>query len=168
MAKKTTTKKTGKKKTKKTTKSTKKLGRPTVFNDALCEKMIQLYEKGKTDQQVADIIGVSRKTINNWKGKHPDFVYALREMKQVADSFVEASLFSRAVGFSHEEQKVFQYEGQIVTHETVKQYPPDVTAAIFWLKNRQPDRWRDKTEQDIQIDLGDQLAKARERAKKGK
>lgn len=127
----------------------KKKGRPTKFSDALQEKMIELYEKGKTDEQVAEIIGVSKKTINNWKGKHPDFLYSLKEAKQIADDLVEASLFSKATGYSHKELKVFNYEGEIIEHEIEKHYAPDTTAAIFWLKNRQPERWRDKSDLEI-------------------
>lgn len=129
------------------------MARPSMFNEQIKEKMLELYEKGKTDKQVAEIIGVSEKTINNWKGKHPEFLQTLREMKQVADGLVEASLFARATGYSHPEEKVFQYEGCIITHETTKHYPPDVTAAIFWLKNRQPKDWKDK--QTLEHEGGD-------------
>lgn len=133
--------------------------------------MIALYQAGKTDIQVAEVIGVCEKTINNWKGKHPEFLQALRESKQIADELVEASLFSRAVGYSHPEERVFQNEGIIVTHDTIKQYPPDTTAAIFWLKNRQPDKWREKmpgeeTQININLTLADKMAKARARAVK--
>jgi hypothetical protein len=121
-----------------------KQGRPSRFNDAIKEKIIDLAEKGKTNEQIADIIGVHVRTIENWQGKHPDLLWAIKEAKQIADDLVEASLFSRAVGYSHPEQKVFQNMGEIITHETIKQYPPDPTAMIFWLKNRQPKRWREK------------------------
>lgn len=121
-----------------------KKGRPSKFNEALKEKMLELFEAGKTNDQVAEIIGVHVRTIENWQRRHPDFLWALRESKQIADDLVEASLFSRAVGYSHPEEKVFQYEGEIVTHETVKHYPPDTGAALSWLKNRKPDEWRDE------------------------
>jgi transposase-like protein len=120
------------------------IGRPSKFNVAVKEKILELGSAGKTEEQIAEIIGIHVNTLRNWKGKHPDFMWALNESKQVADDLVEASLFSRAVGYSHREEKVFCHEGMIITHETMKQYPPDVTAAIFWLKNRKPDEWRDK------------------------
>lgn len=119
-------------------------GRPTKFNDAIREKIASLAEKGKTVEQIAEIIGVTPRTIYNWQGKHPDLFHALKEAKQVADDLVEASLFARAVGYSHPEVKVFCDKGEITEHEVVKHYPPDVTAAIFWLKNRQPELWREK------------------------
>lgn len=143
------------------------MARPSGFNDALKETMLGLYAEGKTDEQVAEIVGVHVKTIFNWKGKHPTFLQALRKMKQAADELVEASLFSRAIGYSHPEEKVFCHEGRIVTHETVKQYPPDTQAAILWLKNRQPERWREKladeNQVNINITLAERMAKARAR-----
>jgi DNA-binding XRE family transcriptional regulator len=123
----------------------KKRGRKSSFNAKVQETIVRLIEEGKTEDQIAEIIGVSRTTLNNWKGKHPELLYAVREARQVADELVEAALFARAVGYSHPEQKVFQYEGQIITHEMVKHYPPDTAAASFWLRNRQPKRWKDKT-----------------------
>jgi hypothetical protein len=43
---------------------------------------------------------------------------------------------------------VFCYEGEIITHVHEKHYPPDPTAMIFWLKNRQPERWRDQPREE--------------------
>lgn len=120
------------------------MARKSGFNDSVKETILRLLKEGKTEDEVAEVIGVCRRTLNNWKGKHPEFLYALRESKQVADDLVEASLFSRAVGFSHPEEKVFCHEGCVITHDTIKQYPPDTAAAIFWLKNRQPKKWREK------------------------
>lgn len=131
-----------------TTPETKEIGRPSKFNELIKEKIISLAKDGKTNEQIADIIGVHVRTIENWQGKHKDLLWALREAKQAADDLVEASLFSRAVGYSHKSVKVFfdRESLQTVEHEIVEQYPPDVTAAIFWLKNRKPSEWREKTE----------------------
>lgn len=98
---------------------TKKAGRPSKFSSALAETIISLYKKGKTDKQVAEIIGVSPRTLLNWKGKNDTFLHTLKEAKQVADDLVVASLFNMATDGNH-------------------------VAAIFWLKNRQPKEWRAK------------------------
>lgn len=125
--------------------------------------MLELYRKGKTDAQVADIVGVSVRTIHNWKGKNPLFFHSLKDAKQVADDLVEASLFSRATGYSHKSEEIFCYFGKVKRVPTVKQYAPDVTAAIFWLKNRQPDRWRDQVPASTTVTgvAGGELAKKR-------
>ena len=123
------------------------MARPSKFNIALSEKMIELYNKGKTDRQVAEIIGVSERTITNWKASNPGFLLSLKEAKQGADDLVEASLFSRAIGYTNPEEKIFcDKDGNIIRAPTLKHYAPDVTAQIFWLKNRRPELWRDKIE----------------------
>ena len=47
-------------------------------------------------------------------------------------------------------EKIFCSRGKVIRVETVEHYPPDTTAMIFWLKNRQPDRWRDRAEVEHQ------------------
>jgi hypothetical protein len=54
------------------------------------------------------------------------------------------------------------FEGEIITTKLTKHYPPDTTAAIFWLKNRQPGKWRDKTIVDNNINLGADLEESYE------
>ena len=66
------------------------------------------------------------------------------EVGRVSDSRVEKSLYQRANGYSHPAVKVFMTrDGKTVEHKYIEHYPPDVTACLFWLKNRRPDRWRD-------------------------
>lgn len=123
-----------------------KRGRPTKFNESLKSKITQLIEQGKTERQIAHIIGISPTTLKNWKGSHPDFLTAVRESRAIADELVEASLYHKAIGYRHEAVKIMQHEGQIITKNYIEHYPPDTGAAQFWLKNRQPDKWRDKSE----------------------
>jgi transcriptional regulator with XRE-family HTH domain len=129
-----------------------KRGRKTGFNEKIQSTILRLLEDGKTEEQIAEIVGVSKTTLNNWKGKHPDFMISVRESRLIADELVEASLLSRALGYSHPEEKVhFDKDGFVHTHETIKHYPPDTTAQMFWLRNRQSKRWREKTEGDVTV-----------------
>lgn len=132
------------------------MGRLSKLTLEIKEKIIDLYRLGQTDVQVAKAVGVTERTINNWKGKNPEFFQALKGAKAGPDMRVEASLFHRAIGYSHPEEKIFLVDVRrkdpdtgIVTLtqeplrvQTVKHYPPDVTAQIFWLKNRKPLEWR--------------------------
>jgi hypothetical protein len=97
---------------------------------------------------MADFFGVSVATLYRWKNDHPDFCEALKEAKAEADARVEESLYQRAIGYTHEAVKIFMPSGApepvIVPYK--EHYPPDTTAGIFWLKNRQPERWRDRQE----------------------
>jgi transcriptional regulator with XRE-family HTH domain len=110
------------------------------------QKIKPLALGGLTDVQIAKKIGVTKQTLNNWKKGNPDFFDSLKDWKAEADGKVERSLYERACGYSHPETKIFCSDGQIITQETIKHYPPDPTSMIFWLKNRQPDKWRDKIE----------------------
>ncbi len=130
-----------------------KRGRKSGFNSKILGTILRLIEAGKTEAEIAEVIGVCLKTIANWKGKHPELLHAVREARQVADDLVEASLYQRAVGYTHPEEKVFQYEGGVVTHDTKKHYPPDTAAAMFWLRNRQPGRWKEKVEGDVTVNV---------------
>lgn len=119
------------------------VGRPSKFNSQLTAKIAALYATGKTDEEVAKAIGVSVRTIYLWKHSQPDFLHALKESKAVADDLVETSLFRKATGYSHPEEKIFVSFGEVIRVKTIKHYAPDTTAAIFWLKNRRPEEWRE-------------------------
>lgn len=122
-------------------------GGKTKYNDEMKARVIELASEGKTDNEIAHEIGVARSTLSLWKIKHEDLSDSLKEMKADADSTVEASLYQRACGYSNIETKVFcNAKGEVTEVNVVKNYPPDPVAAIFWLKNRQPDKWRDKQE----------------------
>ncbi|MGX2947192.1 helix-turn-helix domain-containing protein [Enterococcus alishanensis] len=103
---------------------------------------------GLSDEQVANNIGISRSTLNDWKKRFPDISDTLKKGKDVADREVENALFKRAVGFSYTEvtQELMDSGELKVTKKVIKQVSPDTGAAAFWLKNRKPDVWRDKQE----------------------
>jgi hypothetical protein len=67
-----------------------------------------------------------------------------RRGKEEADARVKRSLYSRAVGYSFNSEKIFCNKDGDVTRVPYREHvPPDVTAQIFWLKNRDPAHWRD-------------------------
>ncbi len=100
---------------------------------------------GLTDEQIAKNIGISRSTLNVWKDRYSDISDALKKGKDIIDRQVENALLKRALGYEYEEVKE-KFEYGVITERTVtkKEVVPDTTAQIFWLKNRKPDKWRDK------------------------
>lgn len=125
-------------------KEKKPVGNPTKFNPQIAEVANRLASKGYDDIQISEIIGICPRTLYYWKGRYAEFLQSLKESKENADDMVEASLFRRATGYYHEEEKLF-YDaklGYVHRETTVKHYPPDTAAAIFWLKNRRRDKWR--------------------------
>ena len=129
-------------------------GRPTDLNDKIKSIAIGLAEKGKTLVEIAATLRVSRSTLYNWLGKDQEFMDTLKASTHMADELVEVSLYMRACGYSHAEEKIFlTKDGDIVRAKTIKHYPPDPTSMIFWLKNRQPEKWRDKQEIEVTKDI---------------
>ena len=122
-------------------------GRPTDYRDDYAEKAQKLAKLGATDAEVADFFGVNVSTIHRWKHAHPEFCNALKAGKQEADARVERALYHRAVGYDQEAVKIFMPAGaeEPVYAPYTERIAPDTTAAIFWLKNRKPEEWRDKT-----------------------
>jgi hypothetical protein len=130
-----------KRKSKKTTKKSK-----TTYTAAMNRRGYAAALLGLTDKEIGAVLGVSEPTVNNWKKAYPAFAESLRKGKDVADQKVAESLYKRATGFRHKAVKIMQYEGVPVKEEYDEYVVPDVTACIFWLKNRQPRQWRDKQE----------------------
>ena len=126
----------------------KKVGRPTSFKPEYVEQTVRLCRLGATDKDLAHFFGVSERTVNAWKEAHPEFLHALKEGKEWADANVANRLYSRAMGWEHDAVKIVADAKTGAEHIVpyTERYPPDTTAAIFWLKNRRPDLWRDKQE----------------------
>ena len=103
---------------------------------------------GLIDEQIAANIGVTTTTLYDWKKKYADFSDALKKGKETSDYEVENALFKSATGYEYEERKEVQEVVDGVMRKRVeitrKQFPPNATSAIFWLKNRKPDKWRNK------------------------
>lgn len=119
-------------------------GRPTAYKAEYVQQAKKLTELGATDREVAEFFEVTERTIYRWQHEHPEFCQALKVGKDVADDRVEKSLYRRAIGYSHDAVKIMQHQGTEVVIPYVEHTPPDVTACIFWLKNRRKGQWRDR------------------------
>lgn len=121
-------------------------GRPSLYSPELVLKAVDLAYAGKTDAQIASSLEIGLTTLLRWKEEHPDFRSALKKAKDISDDQVEATLRERAMGYSHKAVKFFYdaKRGEVISQEYTEHYPPDVTACIFWLKNRRPELWRDR------------------------
>lgn len=109
---------------------------------------------GLTDEQIAKNMGINIATLYDWKKKYPEISESLKKGKEVVDREVENALLKAALGYEYEEDVVTN-KGQVVK---VRKYEkPNVTAIIFWLKNRKPDVWRDKQEFNIESNIGVQI-----------
>lgn len=100
---------------------------------------------GLTDEQIASNMGIGYSTLQTWKSKYQDIQDTLKKGKEIVDIQVENALLKRAIGYECIEKRteVSEKDGK-KTVETVRHIAGDVTAQIFWLKNRRPDKYREK------------------------
>ena len=134
-------------------------GRPSKYKAEFAKQAEKLCLLGATDQELADFFEVEVRTIYRWKGVHPAFCQALKAGKELADERVERALFQKAVGYEQDDVKIFMPGGsETPVYASYRaKVAPDTTAAIFWLKNRRPDLWRDKMAQEISAPGGGPL-----------
>ncbi len=122
----------------------KKKGRPSGYTPEIIKQILALAVKGPTEVEIAAILNIGYSTLMEWKTEHPDLAEALSAARRVADNSVVRALRQRALGYSHKAVKFFMTRGgDILTREYTEHYPPDTTACIFWLKNRDKEKWRD-------------------------
>jgi DNA invertase Pin-like site-specific DNA recombinase len=105
------------------------MGKLKYDPDTHPEAIAKMARLGATRAEIAKELGISRDTLNEWTHTYDAVSDALKINSAHADDRVERTLFERATG--------------------VDGLPPDTTACIFWLKNRRPDRWRDRREHEV-------------------
>jgi transposase len=136
-------------------------GRPPKFKPEYVQIAATMCRMGATNADLAEAFKVTTRTIINWQMRYEEFFHSTKTGKEPADERVKRSLYERAVGYGYNAVKIFQFQGQPVVVPYVEFVPPDVTAAIFWLKNRCPDEWKDRVTQEssgeihITIDAAD-------------
>lgn len=125
-------------------------GRKPDYKPEMCEQVRNYCELGATDREIAEYLDVHVSQIYRWKNRYKEFNEAMKAGKEAADDRVERAFYNRAVGYDHDAVKIFcTKETGVVEVPFIEHHPPDVTAGIMWLKNRRPDKWRDKQEHKI-------------------
>jgi hypothetical protein len=140
-----------------------------LFKKQYCEEGRKLALLGATEKEIADFFSISIETLNLWKRKHSEFIHSLKSGKMIADATVGESLYERACGFSHKAVKIVVHPktGKTTQVPYTEKFPPDVQAAIFWLTNRQKDKWKSRVDvkHDVSEGLAARLSAARKRVK---
>ncbi len=121
-------------------------GRPTLYKPENAELARKFCLLGATNEDLAGLFEVARRTIDDWIATIPEFAEGVRQGRDVADAAVVQKLYSRAMGYSSETTKVFLYRGEPVTVPHTVHYPPDIQACMFWLRNRRRRHWLEKAE----------------------
>ena len=138
-------------------------GRKGKYNKAIHNKMIECIRKGYTYLETAKSCGIAEVTLYEWLKESsnvykPQLAKDFKKAQEVLDFKVEQKLFKRSMGYKHKEvikELVRNEDGTQelrVTKIIEKERAPEVGAMVFWLKNRQPDRWRDKRDYTMKLD----------------
>lgn len=151
----------------------KKMGRPSVYRpDADPQAVRKMLADGKTIEECAAYLKISKSTLYEWIKEHAEFSNAVDEGQEAAINQVEKSLFQRATGYSVKAEKLIVVSqgkdgSEVERHSLVEHYPPDTNAAKFFLINRRGKKWKDKQviEHSGTAELAKKLAAARERVK---
>lgn len=151
-------------------KKNRKVGRPTKYDSKFDRLVYKLSLLGATNEEIADALEIDPDTLYRWQKKHPNFYESIKKGKIQADAEIAESLFNRAKGYDYKEFKIEslgadepedeeiellkEYDNEVVDRlkvskivTTTRHVPADTAAAFIWLKNRQPQKWRDKKDE---------------------
>ncbi len=124
---------------------------PYVYTGAGHDEMVyDLRMVGLNLEEITHILRISRSTLFEWIDRFPSFSEAWYRGGVDADAVIAKKLFIRAKGFRRHGEKVsFGPDGSVRRAKVVDYYPPDTTAAMFWLTNRQGSRWKSRTSTEL-------------------
>lgn len=133
----------------------------TIYGEHFPSQAHKLCLLGATDKDLAIFFGVCKRTLTNWKKQHPDFNLAVQKGQKAADMEVAASLYQatldRVISIKQAikcKEVYYDQNGKRVEKERVeiveveKHIPADFRSQQFWLKNRNPQQWSDKHDDD--------------------
>lgn len=139
-------------------------GRKGLYKEWLeADNLIRLEgwaRNGLTDEMIAHNIGITTTTLYDWKKKYPQFAEAIKRGKEVVDIMVENALLKSAMGYSYDEVTQIGMEDKetgekilVPVKVVTKHVQPNSTSLIFWLKNRNPEAWRDTKVVDAAVQV---------------
>lgn len=129
-----------------------------TYGKIVINTILSLTREGKTNREIASILGITNNMLLLWLRSTPNLQSAVEDARDFLEAAVEQSLLSLAVGYSHDETKVFcDKYGNITEHTIKRHYPPHFNAIQFLLKNLKPEKWKDK--QEVTINSADYTVK---------
>ncbi len=117
-------------------------------------KLIERWKRdGASEEEIAKRLGIAYSTFNLYKSQKSELSEVLKKGAEIVDTEVENALLKRALGYDYDETtKERNDSGELIVTKVVhKQVVPDVTAQIYWLKNRCPKKWRDKLQVETSV-----------------
>lgn len=137
--------------------------KPDITADEWCTEegliLLECWKRnGMSQDDIASNMGITRKTLCEWKNKRPEIREALRRGKEVVDFQVENALLKAALGYKYTEVKTYISGNQdkngnrtVKIEKTEKEVGPNVTACLAWLNNRKSNDWRRNRDNEIEL-----------------
>ena len=125
------------------------VGRPSKFKEHYTKIAFLACEMGYTDKDLANFFNTTKPTLYAWQRRNPAFAKAIERGKTLADAKVAEALYRCGIGQEIPEIVTFIYgDGQIKQTVTYRHIPPNIRVCLFWLRNRQPEKWGNVSERD--------------------
>lgn len=105
--------------------------------------------QGYTDDELAMMFGLDPRVVNGWRKMYPSFDKAIEEGRSLADLQVIEALHKKAVGYSYKDEVVIRARGKSTIAKVKRRVEPETNAIKFWLSNRDPERWSDRTHHQV-------------------
>lgn len=147
------------------------------FSTEIIEKICSHLKAGATITSACEAVGISRETFYDWMKKKPDVSDTIKKTMAIPDKKVENALFKMATGSFRYTEKHYEQirdaKGKTTEKQLIKTIRkralPNVTAQIFYLKNKKSEEWRDRHDLDVSADVLIKVISAVPRStKKGK
>lgn len=120
-----------------------------VFLPDYPDQIRAIMMNGFDEDDISDLFDISRRQLGIWKAQYPVFKKAVEHGYTDADAAVLNALFQTATGYTHDEEKVMMWDGEVIRADTIKHYKPDVQAIKLWLTNRQRQNWADRKHTEV-------------------
>ena len=132
-------------------------GRPCKYESHVQPRLNDIYKwvkDGMTDYSIAESLGIAAYTFIKYKKIYSDLIDTYTRAHMERNCVVVNSVFKKAQGHKAtlRKQKVLA-DGSVIDFQEEQYIPPDTDAAKFWLTNRDPEAWRDKVDQDVNVNV---------------
>ncbi len=117
-------------------------GRPTLYRPELCERAREHCQRGTSLDQLAGLLGVAPRSIDNWISRIPEFAAAVHDGRADAEAELDRLLYRRAVGFEEIVQRPVRCRGRVEIVSFIRHHAPNARACMRWLCRQQPQQWR--------------------------
>jgi len=106
------------------------VGRPSLYDPAYCEKVVELGKLGKSVEQISAILNVSLRTMYSWRDSHEEFLHALEDAKAYEQAWWE----DQAQSYMVEDKESAKLNSSLWSRSMAARFPK---------------KYRDKMEQEI-------------------